>query len=410
MIGILKYIRGYVEIKAWGFAPERFLNLCSNKNILLWNIRRDGDIYYMCISLAGFRRLKSIARKTKTRVVILKRYGLPFLIPKVFARKVFIAGLFAACFFWVWSSLYVWEIQIEGNYSITEDVFLDFLEDEGIHVGIRSRSIDIEELEKDIRREFAEITWTSAKLSGTRLIISMKENDAVLSPVQEQDSCDLYAEKDGTIVSMIVRSGVSKVQIGDTVQMGSLLISGEVPVYNEDGTVRKFQYTRADADIYVERTQAVYEVLPFYYIKKVYTGREEKRYWLEVFGKEFLFGREADFTDFDVVISKQQLTPLKGFTLPISFGTRNYREYQNTECSYTLTEAENLLNEKYSEFFAGLEEKGVQIIEKNVKIDTGSGIWILQGELKVKEKIGAEVPIKEMETENPPVAEITGAE
>ncbi len=44
MIGILKFIRGYVQIKVWGFAPERFLNLCSNKNILLWDIRREGDI------------------------------------------------------------------------------------------------------------------------------------------------------------------------------------------------------------------------------------------------------------------------------------------------------------------------------------------------------------------------------
>ena len=71
MIGILKFIRGYVQIKIWGFAPERFLNLCSNKNILLWDIRRDGDIYYMCISLSGFRQLKSIARITISRVVIL---------------------------------------------------------------------------------------------------------------------------------------------------------------------------------------------------------------------------------------------------------------------------------------------------------------------------------------------------
>ena len=67
MIGILKFIRGYVQIKVWGFAPERFLNLCSSKNILLWDIRRDGDIYYMCISLSGFKQLKAIARKTKIR-------------------------------------------------------------------------------------------------------------------------------------------------------------------------------------------------------------------------------------------------------------------------------------------------------------------------------------------------------
>lgn len=406
MIGILKYIRGYVRIKVWGFAPERFLNLCSNKNILLWDIKRDGDTYYMCISLSGFRRLRPIARKTRTRVVILQRYGLPFLIPKVFARKVFIAGLLAACFFWFWSSLYVWEIELEGNLAITEDMFFSFLEEKDIRVGMKSSQVDIEQLEKDIRREFEEITWTSARLSGTSLIISIKENDAILAPMQEQVVSDLYAEKDGTIVSMIVRSGVPQVRIGDTVEMGTLLVSGKVPVYNEDATVRHYQYTRSDADIYVERIQDVYEVLPFDYIKKVYTGREKKKYYMELGGREFVLGRDVGFLNYDIIVSSKEISPLEGLTLPVSFGTYVYREYQNVECSYSLSEAEDLLKEKYSAFLTGLEEKGVQIIEKNVKIDTGSGIWILQGELTVREKIGAEVPFAE-ETEVVPEEETT---
>lgn len=402
MIGVLKYIRGYVLIKVWGFAPERFLNLCSNKNILLWDIKKEDDIYYMYISLAGFRKLKGITRKTRTRVAILKRFGLPFLIPKIFARKVFIVGLFAACFFWFWSSLYIWEIRLEGNLAITEDVFLDFLDERGIRVGVRSGGVDIEQLEKDIRKEFPEITWTSAKLSGTSLIIAVKESDAVLSPMREQIFSDLYADKEGVVVSMIVRSGVPQVKIGDNVEMGTLLVSGSVPVYNEDATVRKYQYTRADADIYIERIENVYETLPFDYIKKVYTGREKKKYYVECSGKELIFGGGAGFLNYDIVVSKKEVSLLKGLTLPVTFGTYLYREYQNVECSYTLEEAENLLKEKYSAILADLEEKGVQIIEKNVKIDTSSGVWILQGELRVKEKIGYEVPIEEKVPESIP--------
>lgn len=395
MIGLLKFIRGYVEIKVWGFAPERFLNLCSNKGLLLWNIRREGDIYYMCISLKGFKGLKGITRKTKTRVAILKRCGLPFLLPKILSRKVFVAGILAAGFFWFWSSLYIWEITLTGNEAITEDVFLAFLKEQEVHVGIYGRELDIEALEKAIRREFPEITWTSAKLSGTSLQISVKENDARLSPKEEQGSFDLYAEKDGVIISMIVRAGTPKVKIGDTVEMGTLLISGKVPVYNEDATIRKYQYTKADADIYVERTQSVYQVLPFFYMKKVYTGREEKKYCVSISEKEAVLGQACSFKDYDVIMNTWEFSPLKGLTLPVSFGTKTYREYQNTECAYTLSEAEGLLKEKYSVFLASLEEKGVQIIEKNVRIDTGSGIWLITGDLQVKEKIGTQIPVEE---------------
>ena len=103
----LKRLRGYVKIIVWGFAPQRFINLCSNKGILLWNIEKQDDVYIMCVSLESFYRLRSIARKTKVRVVISERYGLPFFLPKLMRRKIFVAGLFLAVSFWMWSSLYI---------------------------------------------------------------------------------------------------------------------------------------------------------------------------------------------------------------------------------------------------------------------------------------------------------------
>lgn len=394
MIRILKFLRGYVQIKVWGVAPERFLNLCGNKNILLWDIKRDGEIYYMCISLAGFRQLKGIARKTRTRVVIQKRYGLPFLLPEIFARKMFLIGLFAACFFWFWSSFYVWDITIEGNYAITEDVFISFLETEGVKVGVKTKSIDIDKLEKKIRSQFREITWTTAKLSGTTLYIAVKENDGILTQKGVFEAADLHAEKDGRIVSMIVRAGIPQVKIGDSVEMGDLLVSGKIPVYNEDTTVKKYQYTKADADIYVERIREVYETLPFDYIKKEYTGRICKRYSVILGGKIYTLGGKPAFRYYDEFSNTKELVPLKGLRLPVILGVVICREYQNKECSYSLSEAEMLLQKKYSVFLAGLEEKGVQIIEKNVTIDTRSGMWVLKGQLRVREKIGTELPIE----------------
>lgn len=42
MLGILQFLKGYVRMKIWGVSPERFLNLCSNKNLLLWDICKEG--------------------------------------------------------------------------------------------------------------------------------------------------------------------------------------------------------------------------------------------------------------------------------------------------------------------------------------------------------------------------------
>ena len=395
MIGFLKFLRGYVLIKVWGFAPERFLNLCSNKEILLWDIKKEDDIFYMNISLSGFKKLRSIARKTRVRVVILKRCGLPFLMPGILKKKVFIAGLILTCFFWYWSSLHIWEISIEGNKTITDDMFDDFFKEQGVYIGIKSDMVDIETLEKEIRKTFKEITWTSAKLSGTELMISVKENDALLSPMQESSSTDLYAQKEGIIVEMIVRGGVPQVKIGDAIEAGTLLVSGSVPVYNEDGTIRSYQYTHADADIYVKRIEKINIQLPFRYLNKVYTGRETIQYYLKYDEKLIEFGQENPYISSDTITEYNRISLLKGLDLPVHYGSNTYKEYQYTESIYTKEEAEKIISEKYSVFLSDLEEKGVQIIEKNVKIDTVGSMWILKGELLVKEKIGNEVIIEE---------------
>ena len=93
MLNLLKQTRGYLRIRVSGFSPERFMNLCSNRDVLLWDIVRDGDGYIMCVSLQSFYQLKAIVRKTRTKVVIIERCGLPFLVPVMQKRRVFMAGL-----------------------------------------------------------------------------------------------------------------------------------------------------------------------------------------------------------------------------------------------------------------------------------------------------------------------------
>ena len=188
MIELLKYLRGYLRIRVWGFSPERFMNLCSNKGILIWNIVREGDVYYMNINLRGFWALRPIVRKTGTRVAVLERYGLPFFLPRLLKRKVFVMGLLMAAAFWIWSSLYIWNIEISGNYQITDDVFQSFLKENQVTVGMKKRDLDIEELEKEIRRQFSQITWASARLSGTKLLIDIKENDAIIISPEKKET------------------------------------------------------------------------------------------------------------------------------------------------------------------------------------------------------------------------------
>ena len=86
----------------------------------------------------------------------------------------------------------------------TDDELSHFLDTLGIHCGIMKNQVSCEELEAALRNEYEGITWVSARLSGTKLYIHVKENDVPLEiPVKDDSPCDLAAESDGTITSMI---------------------------------------------------------------------------------------------------------------------------------------------------------------------------------------------------------------
>ncbi len=388
MITLIQFLKGYLRIKVWGFSPERFMNLCSMRGILLWDIEKDGDAYYMCISIKGFRSLLPITHKTGTRVAILQRHGLPFFMPLLRKRKIFILGLLLCISFWIFSSFFIWDIELSGNYQITEDVFLSYLKSNDVTVGMRKKELDIEELEKGIRRQFPVITWTSARLDGTKLLIQIKENDtpSVLPEEPAEGGKDLVAPFDGKIVSMIVRSGVPKVSIGDEVTEGTVLVEGKIPVLNEDSTPREYQYVSSDGDIVMEHAVTHEETLPFDHIEKEYTGRTKVKYFLRIGNLEWRMEEEQPFSVYDSVIREKIPVLFQKLSIPVMAGSITHREYVNVEHTYSEEEAKSLLSQKIREFFLSLEEKGVQIIEKDVTIERGSGAWILKSGLLVQER------------------------
>ncbi len=55
------------------------------------------------------------------------------------------------------------------------------------------------------------------------------------------------------------------------------------------------------------------------------------------------------------------------------------------------------MQEKISDFLESLGEKGVQIISKDVKIETKCDGWVAHGELVVQEKVGTQVDTTQKE-------------
>ena len=177
LIDKVKYLQGYVRVRLSGYAPERFLNLCSNRNILIWNLEYREGQYEFCLSIRGLRQLKPILRKTRTKLIILERTGLPFVMNRYRKRKLFFTGIVLCCGLLYTMSLFIWKIEVNGNLHETDSNIIKFLEEKQVYHGLLKSKIDCEKIEEELRAGFEDIIWASAKLEGTMLIIDVRSEE-----------------------------------------------------------------------------------------------------------------------------------------------------------------------------------------------------------------------------------------
>ena len=397
MLHWIQYFKGYVTIKVWGYSAERLLNLCGNHDILVWNIKDHGDYHTMNISVQGFFALKPLFKKTGTRAAVLQRYGLPFFVSKMCKRKIFVIGLIGCMLFWILTSGYIWNIKIDGNFALTEDVLLDYLEEQGVHTAMKKSRLKIEDLERSLREDYDLITWTSVQVEGTTLLIHIKENEMPKydqsSQSQTKEGMDLVATRAGTVSYIITRSGVPQVSTGDTVEQGAVLVSGAVPVYNEDTTVRKYQFVQADADIILRYGEDISVEQSVSYEEKRYTGEEKKVYVLGAGDREWsLRLRKIPYQTYDSSVEKKQVKLLEHLYLPFSYGHKTIREYEITQQKHSEEEMKTLMQEEWDKIISTLEEKGVQIAEKNVTIKKNDKKWVLTAHMQLEESAVKLVP------------------
>lgn len=395
LLGLLKYIKGYVRIRVYGYSPERFLNLCSNHDILVWDLRNCGDAYEMYMSIKGFRQLRPIVRKTRTKVRIMKRCGLPFLLHRYRKRKMFFTGVVLCSAMIYLFSLFIWDIQFQGNSARTNQVLLECLEREKIRHGTLKKTIDCEKTEAMLRKEFDDIIWTSVEIKGTRLIVHVQESLKIQADGNQESDVptDLCASRSGTVEKMITRSGTPLVNIGDEVSQGAVLVSGRLDIIGDNGEVVNYQYCNSDADIYIRTTYPYEDAISRTYSYRAYTGEKKKSYYVKFFsGKCSLNLAKKEKQSYEEVSQETQLHLWNHFYLPFYWGTVTRSYYEEVTKTYTKEEADKVARQRLEQFCEDLQKKGVQLIQNNVTIRVDDKNCIASGCVVAIEKTGESRP------------------
>ena len=373
------FFTGYLHVSVTGCACERFFNLCINHDIPLYQISGTGDQYILIMKASDFLRIKRLVKKCRVHVSVSQKHGFPFFLKKHRKHKVLLFGWIWCCFFLYLLSLHIWKIEICGNQQITREQLMQYLEESSIGYGSLKSRIDCKQTAADIRNAFPEVTWVAVKKQGTLLEIDLKENtDKIWSAPQtdrtsQTQGSSLVATQDGKIMDIITRSGMACVTSGQEVKKGDLLVSGIVPITNDENEIVSREYVQADADIAMEITGTYTRVLPREQTQTVYASTNKSGLYLRIFQHVFstITEQPEEEAGTEILKEEHQLALFSDFYLPLIWGKIRFRSYTELPVLLSDVELKSMAMQQLDKFIAEKKEKGVQILKKDVRIETG---------------------------------------
>lgn len=390
-----RFITGFLIIQIRGKNISRFLNLCIRNGISIWQM---GSMEKMqCtfgLDLRDLYKIRPLLRKTKVRIFIKKRLGLPFFLNRYRKRKVFAASLVVMVCGILFLSTRIWRVEVVGNSSLGKDTVLNYLKEKEISYGVGRNSIDNDALELSLRQDFDCVIWASVYEEGTKLVVCIQEKLASEKTVEKTDTCmDLVATKDAEIASVITRKGISLVKKGDKVKAGDILVCGRQEILDDNGEVKEYYYQSADADILAYASYDYEDNIPVQMVTANATGKEHTRFFLQIFDYQFTSPKlHADFEQSETIEESSQLSLLGSFYLPVYIGKNRQMELEKKVKKVSLEEAKTIALQNLNQFLSDLEENGVIITDKNVMIESMDNQYHVYGKIDVCESIVKKEP------------------
>lgn len=379
------YLRGYVIIKVEGLTLERFLNLAADQDIYLWDIKRiNYTLLEMKVSTKGFKALKEIVRKVGCRVEIVEKKGLPFIIYRLKNRKMLGFGILIFFSLILVLSSFIWSIEVLGLEKISKMDIIRVLEGENIRPGIIKYNIDKDYISSLLLNGFEHISFASIDIKGTKLIVSIYEQDIPPEKLDINIPCHIIAKKKGVIVKAIVKNGKTMVRKGDVVKKGQVLIAGMITDENTEDTIP----IHAEGEV-LAKTRYYYRLdEPIVKTIEEKTGNIVEVHEIRFGEKGIQFFKE-DIPFNHYIENIREIKPFKErINLPFKLLVHEYIEVEKKEAK------QNIEFLKKSSYIKAIEQlnkeipEDAQIESKDVIYNIEKGILSTQVVIEVVEDIG----------------------
>ena len=343
---LLGYLFGYLCISVEGYYIERFINICMNKKIFLWNMKRDRDTILNCrIYIHDFKRIISIAKQTKCRIKIEKKRGVPFILNKYKKRKIFAVSCLCVILIILGLSNFIWDIEVSSDEAI--------------------------------------------EISGTKATIKIVKAEEKPDIINEEDYCNIVATKDGIIQKVNAVNGTPLVKEGDVVTKGSILIAGWL-----EGKYTGVRYVHSNGEVQAKVWYSGNEKIYLNTEKNERTGECETGYSVKINKFKINFKKGVPkFKFYDTITQTDKIKLFSNFYLPIEIEKNMHYEIEKVQVNYTVEEAEKeALKSAREKAYEQIENKD-NIVNEIVKTSQNTDCVEVQVIEEVLENIGTKEKI-----------------
>ena len=387
---LINYMLGFVDIVVEGYYIERFINICTAKDIFLWNLKRENAvILHARVSVRDFKKLKKICKKTKCKMKIEGKKGVPFILHKYKKRKIFIGLLIFIILIIVTLSNFIWNIEVTGNDTISEAEILQVAKESGLTIGKFKNNVDTKEVINRLRLERNDIAWVGIEIKGTNMIIKIVEADMKPEIIDEDEYCNIVADKTCMILKVNARNGTPLVKEGDIVKQGDPLIGGWM-----EGKYTGVRYVHAQGEV---QAKVWYTSKQKIYLKeeqKEETGAIENKYSVDINNfKINLYKRLSNFENYDTIEENKKLKIFSDFYLPVTIMKYTNKEYKNIEVIHTVEEAKKIGIEKAKQELDNQVENTKNILNEQVNTNQNAEYVEVEVTYEVQENIGTKEKI-----------------
>ena len=381
---LLEYVTGYVDIVIEGYYIEQFINICNTRQINLWNIKKENSIkVFASIYIKDFKKLKQICKKTKCKIKIQSKKGLPFVVKKYKKRKFFFIFLLLIILTIILLSNFIWNIEIEGDIDIPKEEILELAKSEGLDIGKRKGAVDTKAVINKIRLERDDISWVGIEIDGTNAIIKLVKADEKPEIINDDEYCNIVADKNAMILKVSAQNGTPLVKEGDIVTNGDIVVAGWM-----EGKYTGKQYVHAQAEVQAKVWYTTTEKVYLKETEKVETGQIEYSYSVKINNFQINLPKSLPkFQKYDTIEEDKKLKLFSNFYLPFELVKYTYKGYEEKPLIHSFEEAKQIGIDRAKE---SLQEKidGKEILDKQVKVRTETDYIEVEVTYEVKENIG----------------------